>query len=150
MVESKYVLYGLVSGTVSGLVAGILTYLTLPSVDDVLEQVRSRINITSLSEDILRNYISLGLLLAPFIIFFIALILGALFGALYDFLDRKIPGSPIIAALLTGTIYAGILVLPNIVLESSQQNIIVNSGLTITYTLVLITLTIYKNPRKQG
>ncbi|ADI31188.1 hypothetical protein [Staphylothermus hellenicus] len=150
MVESKYVLYGLVSGAVSGLVAGILTYLTLPSVDAVLEQVRSRINITSVPEDILRSYISLGLILAPFIIFFIALILGALFGALYDFLDQKIPGSPIIAVLLTGTIYAGILVLPNIVLGGSQQNIIVNSGLTITYTLVLIALTIYKNPRKQG
>ena len=148
MVESRYVLYGLVSGGVSGVFAGIVTYLTTPSVDVVLEQVKSSVNISGVPEDVLRGYLSIGLLLAPIIVFVFALILGAVFGALYGYLDKKIPGPPLVSAVLTGAIYAGLLILPNIVLGASQQKIMANSGWVLSYTLALIALTIYKSPRE--
>jgi len=147
MVESRYVLYGLIAGAISGIIAGITSFLTMPTLDEVLEYVKSYTGIHGITEDVLRGYLTIALILSPFIAFIFSLILGAIFGAVYEYFDKKIPGPTILSALLTGLVYAAILILPNIALAASQQKILVNTLCVISYTVVLITLTIHKSPR---
>ena len=147
MVESRYVLYGLIAGAVSGIIAGIASFLTMPTVDEVLEYVRSYTGIHGITEDVLRGYLTIALILSLFIAFIFSLVLGAIFGAVYEYFDKKIPGPTILSTLLTGLVYAAILILPNIALAASQQKILVNTLCVISYTVVLITLTIHKSPR---
>ncbi len=147
MVESKHVLYGLIAGAVAGIVMGIITYIYMPSVEELLETTKQYINFSGISEDLLKNYLSIALILSPIITFVVSLLLGALFGAFYDYIDRKTSLPSIVSALITGIVFWIILVVPNIVLGASRGKILTNSVWTGIYTITLLILTILKNPR---
>ena len=150
MVESKYVLYGLVAGAVSGVVAGIAVFLTMPTVDEVLEYIRSyNIDVARIVEELPKIYLAIVLLLSPFIVFVFSLVLGAVFGALYEYIDKRVPGPPILSALLTGLVYTGVLVGPNVLFRASWQKILVNAVVALSYVVVLVVLAMVKPPTAQ-
>ncbi|GEM_PF-2113428 len=147
MVESRYVLHGLIAGTVSGLVTGVFVFLTMPSVEEVLETIKQYMGNQTLGEELLAKYVSIMLWLSPFITFIFSLILGALFGALYEYIDKKMEKNILVPALITGAILWIILVIPNMVLGASSIKIIINNISALTYTITLSILAIMKNPR---
>ncbi len=147
MVENRYVLHGLIAGTVSGIVTGVFAFLTMPSVEEVLETIKQYIGNQTLGEELLAKYVSIMLWLSPFITFIFSLILGALFGALYEYIDKKIKKHVLVSALITGAILWIILVIPNMVLGASTAKIITNNISAWTYTITLSILAIIKNPR---
>ena len=150
MVESKYVLYGLVAGAVSGVVAGIAVFLTMPTVDEVLEYIRSyNIDVARIVEELPKTYLAIVLLLSPFIVFVFSLILGAVFGAMYEYIDGRVPGPPVLSALLTGLVYAVVLVVPNILFGAGWRKILVNTVVALSYTVVLLVLAMVKPPTTQ-
>ncbi len=149
MVESKYVLHGLIAGAVSGVIVGIITFLNMPSVDEVLKTVERYGGAGGLSGEILRGYLSIVLMLSPLIAFVFSLVLGAVFGALYDYLDKKIKVNVLLTAALTGAIFWTVLVVPNMVLGASSGKIITNTVWALSYTVVLLILAVVNNPRTQ-
>ncbi len=147
MVESKYVLHGLIAGAVSGAVIGVMTFIYMPPVEEVLKVAEQYVNLSGISRELLRGYLSIALLVSPIIAFVFSLILGALFGALYDYIDKKIKIHVVVSALLTGTIFWMILVIPNMVLGASWSKIITDSIWAGVYTLTLLILALLGNPR---
>ncbi len=149
MVESKYVLHGLIAGAVSGAVIGIITFIYMPSVEEVLKIAEQYTNFSGLSREVLKGYLSIVLLVSPIIAFVFSLLLGALFGALYDYLDKKIRVyvHVVVSALLTGAVFWTVLVAPNIVLGAGRSKIITNSIWAGVYTATLLILALIKNPR---
>lgn len=147
MVESNYVLHGLIAGAVSGAVIGAITFIYMPSVEEVLKIAEQYINSSGLSEEVLKGYLSIALLVSPVVVFIFSLLLGALFGALYDYLDRRIRVHIVFSALLTGAIFWAVLVVPNIVLGASIGKILTNSIWAGVYTVTLLILAVLRNPR---
>ena len=147
MVESKYVLHGLIAGAVSGAVIGIITFIYMPSVEEVLKIAEQYTNFSGLSREVLRSYLSIILLVSPIIAFVFSLLLGALFGAFYDYLDKKIRLHVVISALLTGAVFWAVLVVPNMVLGAGRGKIITNSIWAGVYTITLLILAVLRNPR---
>ncbi len=147
MVESKYVLHGLIAGAVSGAVIGVITFIYMPSVEEVLEVAEQYVNFSGLSREVLKGYLSIALLVSPIIAFIFSLLLGALFGVLYDYLDKKIRVHVVVSALLTGFIFWAVLVVPNVVLGASKGKIITNSIWAGVYTITLLILAVLRNPR---
>ncbi len=147
MVESKHVLNGLISGAVSGAITAVITYLTLPSVDEVLEAAK-QYGASGVPEDLMRQYLSIALALSGAIAFVFTLLIGAVLGALYGWIDGKMSRfSPALSAVVVGAVMAAFLVLPNVMLHASAGKILVNSITALTYTACLVTLAVIKNPR---
>jgi len=150
MVESRYVLYGLVAGAVSGVVAGVAVFLTMPTVDEVLEYIRSyNMDVARVVEELPRTYLAVVLRLSPLIVFVFSLMLGAVFGAVYEYIDERVPGPPVLSVLLTGLVYAVVLVVPNVVLGAGWRKILVNTVVVLSYAVVLLVLAMVKPPTTQ-
>ncbi len=147
MVESKYVSHGMVAGAVSGVVMGVIAFIYMPSVEEVLGTAEHYANLSGLSEELLKGYLSIVLLVSPVIVFVFSLLLGAVFGALYGYVDKKIGLNVVLSAVITGMVFWVVVVVPNIVLGASKDKIIENSLWAGIYTITLIVLAVLRNPR---
>ena len=147
MVESRYVLHGLVSGVVSGIVMGIITFIYMPPIEEVMKTVERYVNTSGVGQEVIRGYLSIALMLSPIIVFVFSLLLGALFGALYEYIDKKIRTHVIVSAIVTGAIFWAILVVPNMAMGAGSGKIVTNSIWAATYTITLLILAVLRSPR---
>ncbi len=145
MAESKYVVDGLLSGLASGILAGIITYIELPSPDEVLKMLADQYSGLGVDWNNIKPLISLLLLLSPIIIVFFSLFLGAVFGALYELISRRMKLSDIVSAAITGLSFTLLLVGPNLLLGSSSDKILLNTVWGTGYTIVLLGLCILRS-----
>ena len=151
MVESRYVLYGLIAGLIAGIVTAVITAVSLfmQGLDKAVEYaLKEAAKFTPLIDiSMLREYIRIGLLISPFVTIIIMVVLGAIFGALYEYLDKKMGYPPIVVPILTtGLFLSMLLVLPNIIL-GGMGKAIMNFITCIVYTVSLLILSYRKCPR---
>ena len=144
---------GLIAGAISGIITCIYTYATLPTVDEVINITEGFLgDIENAPEGVLRSYISIALKFSGIIALIFMLILGAVFGALHESIDKrvlKLKSNIIFSAIATGALMLALLVLPNVPLGASFPKILGNFLTGISYTLTLAILSIMKNPRKK-
>lgn len=169
MVESKYVLNGLISGFIMGIYSAAFYLIKRDVIVDVVIKVlKYQLGNSGLPEEAISKIISESIkalnlyvwIAIPAIIFTYAVV-GSVFGALHDFIDKKLRKIPLVlTALLSGIIFTstmGIIPLLLLSLTPSLHEvifIIIHSiGLItilspeIVYTISLVILTIFNNPR---
>ncbi|OYT45125.1 MAG: hypothetical protein DRO18_07940 [Thermoprotei archaeon] len=117
MVESKYVLYGLIAGVISGAIQGTYAFLiTLPRADEVINEAVNITHMLGINVSEYKDIIYLAIYLTPVLTAVFMLILGAIFGALFEFLSKRLRTYP--ALITTLGIMALILAVPNVAVGS--------------------------------
>ncbi len=93
MVESKYVLNGLIAGFIAGLVTSIILIISIitQDLDTIIEySIKEAQKFIPLHDiGIMREYIRLGIIVSPIITIIIISILGALFGHYMSILIKR-------------------------------------------------------------
>lgn len=106
MVESKYVLYGLISGAISGLSEGIIVYLGRKEVMElIVELARIEGNVPSKTLSYVESIANYILMFSPILYLIQMIIIGAIFGSLEDYFVKKFGLKPALAALASGSIF---------------------------------------------
>ena len=142
MAENQYIRNGAIAGFVSGIVTGVLTYLTMPSVEEVLrglEKTSYVIPVTSISQ----GYLALALRFSGIIVVVVMFLLGILFGWLHEYIDSRTNLKTRTTALLSGIVLTALLTIPNIAMGGSLGKTLLNFISGITYTIVLVLLAIF-------
>ncbi len=152
MAESLYVRNGLIAGFVAGVVTAVITYATLPSVDEVIEAASRYLpeGMRGVDLEALRPVLSLALKLSGLIGLVVATLLGAIFGWIQEVIDKRIGYRPVVSALLAGLILIALLAGPNIALGASEVKTMSSMATGITYTIVLTALAIKGKNRLGG
>jgi len=141
MVESKHVLNGLIAGATAGIVQGAYSAITIiPNIEAVVEEtIELTKSMYGIDVSMFKETIRLALLSSPIIIVIFMLILGAIFGALLDFLAKRI--GIIKGWCVTIFALACFLILPNIVLRALAKALENAIALSV-YAIVLLILTL--------
>jgi len=141
MVESKHVLNGLIAGAAAGIVQGAYSAITIiPNIEVVVEEIAELTkSMYGIDVSMFKETIRLALLSSPIIIVIFMLILGAIFGALLDFLAKRI--GIIKGWCVTIFALACFLILPNIVLRALAKALENAIALSV-YAIVLLILTL--------
>lgn len=148
MAESGFIRNGAVAGAVSGAITAAIVYATLPSVDEVLAQMKSMGIEAPVPEEALRRYLEIALAASGVLVLLIMIALGALVGALHGYLYRKTRLGLVGAAVASGLIFTAILVLPNIPAGAPGSKILTNTITGLTYTAALALITMKWDPRR--
>ena len=111
MVESKYVVYGLVSGVISGLVSGLIVYFSKETIINLTYDLMVLEGTPPEAIESVKPIINYAIMLSPVLYIIQMLIIGAIFGSLEGYLVKKFHLKPVFAALATGGIYVTFLML---------------------------------------
>jgi len=147
LVESKYVLNGLIAGFIAGVITAIVVYITLPSTGEVLKAIEDVLGENSSYIDVVKPWIDPILLLSGPIIVVVMLFIGTILGALHEYIDKKVQDKPLIlSCVIVGSIMYIVFVAPNILLGSIGKAY-TNTITVITYTISLTILNYKWSPR---
>jgi len=140
VVESRYVLFGLIAGAIAGIAQGIYTAIRyIPKVDEVIRESIAMIkNLYGLDISSFEGIIRLAIYISPLIIVIMMLIIGALLGALYEFISKKYGIK--VGLFITSLVIMLILVIPNIAVHSYEKALENLVG-SMTYIIALSLLT---------
>jgi len=106
MVESKYVLYGLVSGAISGIVAGLIVYLSREELLELIDELISlEGNVPPETFSLVRSIVNYVSMFSPILYLVQMIIIGAIFGSLEDYLIKRFSLKPFFAALISGGVF---------------------------------------------
>ena len=106
MVESKYVVYGLVSGAVSGIVAGVVVYLGREGLMKLIDELISlEGNVPPETFSYVKSIVSYILMFSPILYLIQMVVIGAIFGSLEDYFIKKFGLKPVLAALASGGVF---------------------------------------------
>ncbi len=111
MVESKYVVYGLVSGVISGLASGLIVYFSRETIIKLTYDLIVLEGAPPETIEYVKPIINYAIMLSPILYIIQMLIIGAIFGSLEDYLVKKFHLKPVFAALATGGVYVTFLML---------------------------------------
>ena len=113
MVESRYVLYGLIAGFIAGVIAGSIPLLLGNVFDEMIKDVMmEQLKLAGAPQEVIDEALaSIGSTIAiikwiaPIASAFQMLLLGGLFGFVQDIFIRKFKLVPWLSAILSGTLY---------------------------------------------
>jgi len=111
MVESKYVVYGLVSGVISGLVSGLIVYFSGETIVKLTYDLIVLEGAPPETIEYVKPIINYVIALSPILYIIQMLVIGAIFGSLEDYLVKKFHLKPVFAALATGGVYVTFLMI---------------------------------------
>lgn len=142
MVESKHVLNGLIAGVIAGIIQGAYSaIIIIPNIEAIIkEAVELTKSMYGIDISMFKETIRLALLVSPLIIVVFMLILGAIFGALLNFLAKRV--GAIKGWCITVLALACFLILPNIILRAIAKALENSIGL-VAYAIVLFLLTLH-------
>jgi len=148
MVESKHVLNGLIAGAVAGVVQGAYSAIKIiPNIEAVVEEtIELTKSMYGIDISMFREVLRLTLLVSPLIVVVFMIILGAVFGALLDFLAKRM--DTIKGLCVTVLALACFLVLPNIIVGALAKALENTIGL-FTYAIVLLLLTLRSSSKSK-
>jgi len=106
MVESKYVLYGLISGAISGIIAGLIAYFSREELMKLIDELISlEENVPPEASSYVKAVVNYVSVFSPILYLIQMVVVGAIFGSLEDYFIRKLRLKPVLAALASGGVF---------------------------------------------
>ncbi|MCE4617231.1 MAG: hypothetical protein F7C32_01425 [Desulfurococcales archaeon] len=146
MTKTGFARNGAIAGLASGFVEAIIIYASLPSVDEVIEEMHKKSIAVPVSEELLWKYLEVVLPISGIIAVIFMLIIGALFGVLSGYIYSKSTLGVTSSALASGILLLAFLVLPNLLFRADTGKIVSNIITGVVYTVSLVLASIRWDP----